>query len=97
MPSHYYILGKKHFGEYEVLMNLSSVKFACTAAALAAAPLMAQNVLTNGDMSYGDGGWYIWNNPNGPAKYESKLGEMGRRRWTCNSVSPASVWMAPRA
>ena len=58
-------------------MNFLSVKIACAAAALVAAPLMAQNVLTNGDLSYGDGGWYIWNNPDGPAKYESKVGEMG--------------------
>ena len=58
-------------------MNFSSVKFACAAAALVAAPLMAQNVLTNGDMSYGDGGWYLWNNPDGPAKVDLQLGKMG--------------------
>ena len=29
----------------------------------------AENILSNGDMEYGDGGWYIWNNPNGPAEY----------------------------
>ena len=32
---------------------------------------LAQNVLDNGDLSYGDGGWYVWNNPDGPAKYEA--------------------------
>lgn len=48
-----------------------------TFAALAAVPSFAQNVLTNGDMSYGDGGWYLWNNPDGPAVVETKIGEMG--------------------
>lgn len=37
----------------------------------------AQNVLTNGDMSYGDGGWYLWNNPDGPAVVENQIGVMG--------------------
>lgn len=23
-------------------------------------------LLTNGDCSYGDGGWYVWNNPDAP-------------------------------
>ena len=46
-------------------------------ASVGASALMAAPLLTNGDLSYGDGGWYIWNNPDGPAKYESKLGEMG--------------------
>ncbi|SHM75850.1 Endo-1,4-beta-xylanase, GH35 family [Fibrobacter sp. UWR3] len=46
-------------------------------AALLAAPALAQNVLTNGDMSYGDGGWYLWNNPDGPAKVDLQLGQMG--------------------
>ena len=45
-------------------------------AALLAAPALAQNVLTNGDMSYGDGGWYMWNNPDGPAKVDLQLGTM---------------------
>ena len=46
-------------------------------AALLAAPALAQNVLTNGDMSYGDGGWYLWNNPDGPAKVDLQLGQPG--------------------
>ena len=58
-------------------MNFSRVKIACAMAAMAVAPIMAQNVLTNGDMSYGDGGWYLWNNPDGPAKVELQLGKMG--------------------
>ena len=45
--------------------------------AVFAAPLMAQNLLTNGDLSYGDGGWYLWNNPDGPAEAQTKIGEMG--------------------
>jgi len=44
--------------------------------ALAAASSFAA-LLTNGDCSYGDGGWYIWNNPDGPAKYTAKLCEAG--------------------
>lgn len=44
--------------------------------ALGTSALMA-GILTNGDLSYGDGGWYVWNNPDGPAKYEAKIGEMG--------------------
>ena len=58
-------------------MNFSRVKIACAMAAMAMAPIMAQNVLTNGDMSYGDGGWYLWNSPDGPAKVELQLGKMG--------------------
>ena len=58
-------------------MNFSKVKIACALAAMATAPLMAQNVLTNGDMSYGDGGWYLWNNPDGPAKVEMELAKPG--------------------
>ena len=45
--------------------------------ALGASATMAAPLLTNGDLSYGDGGWYVWNNPDGPAKYEAKIGEMG--------------------
>ena len=48
--------------------------------ALVAAPLLAQNLLTNGDLSYGDGGWYLWNNPAGPAEVQTKIGEMGLGR-----------------
>ena len=33
--------------------------------------------MTNGDLSYGDGGWYLWNNPAGPAEVQTKIGEMG--------------------
>ena len=57
--------------------------FSKTAAALAlsaaflAAPSMAKNVLSNGDMEYGDGGWYLWNNPDGPAKVEMQLAKPG--------------------
>ena len=43
--------------------------------ALGTSALMA-GILTNGDLSYGDGGWYVWNNPDGPAKYEAKIGEI---------------------
>ena len=48
-----------------------------TAGVFSAVALTAAPLLTNGDLSYGDGGWYVWNNPDGPAKYESKIGEMG--------------------
>lgn len=33
----------------------------------------ADNVLDNGDMEYGDGGWYLWNNPDGPATVETQI------------------------
>ncbi|MBR4783774.1 MAG: endo-1,4-beta-xylanase [Fibrobacter sp.] len=59
-------------------MDFSKVKSAIAfTAAVIAAPALAQNVLTNGDMSYGDGGWYLWNNPDGPAKVEQQIGVMG--------------------
>lgn len=58
-------------------MNFSRVKMACAMAAMVAVPLMAKNVLSNGDMEYGDGGWYLWNNPDGPAKVDIKLAQPG--------------------
>jgi len=58
-------------------MNFSKVKLACAVSILVASPLLAQNVLQNGDMSYGDGGWYLWNNPDGPAKVDLQLGKPG--------------------
>ncbi|MCQ2055734.1 MAG: endo-1,4-beta-xylanase [Fibrobacter sp.] len=45
-------------------------------AALASA-VFADNILSNGDMEYGDGGWYLWNNPDGPAVVDLKLAEPG--------------------
>ena len=56
---------------FKTFKNVSVAVCALSAFAL------AQNVLDNGDLAYGDGGWYIWNNPDGPAKYEGKLGEKG--------------------
>ena len=38
---------------------------------------LAQNVLNNGDLEYGDGGWYVWNNENDPSDIVQKLGEPG--------------------
>ncbi len=35
----------------------------------------AQNIMSNGNMEYGDGGWYLWNKPEGPAKVEFKIAE----------------------
>jgi len=37
----------------------------------------ADNILSNGDMEYGDGGWYLWNNPAGPAEVEYSVGKTG--------------------
>ena len=48
----------------------------CAALALPAVAFSAP-IMTNGDMSYGDGGWYLWNNPNGPAVVETQIGVMG--------------------
>ncbi len=35
----------------------------------------AKNLISNGDMEFGDGGWYLWNNPSGPADVTSRIGE----------------------
>ncbi|MDR1830060.1 MAG: endo-1,4-beta-xylanase [Candidatus Fibromonas sp.] len=37
----------------------------------------AANLVSNGDMEYGDGGWYLWNNPDGPAVVESVIAGEG--------------------
>lgn len=37
----------------------------------------AKNLISNGDLEYGDGGWYLWNNPAGPAEASVKIGEPG--------------------
>ena len=58
-------------------MFLSRFKISAAAVLLFAATNFAQNVLSNGNMEYGDGGWYLWNNPDGPAKVELKLAEPG--------------------
>jgi endo-1,4-beta-xylanase len=34
-----------------------------------------KNIMSNGNMEYGDGGWYLWNKPEGPAKVEFKIAE----------------------
>ncbi len=49
------------------------------AALVAAMPstLFAEPIMVNGDMSYGDGGWYLWNRPESPAKVESQIGVAG--------------------
>lgn len=39
--------------------------------------VFAGNLISNGDLEYGDGGWYLWNNPAGPAEATSKIGEPG--------------------
>ncbi|MDR1759836.1 MAG: endo-1,4-beta-xylanase [Fibrobacter sp.] len=38
----------------------------------------AQNILSNGNMEYGDGGWYLWNNPDGPADVVSEIAVPGK-------------------
>ena len=58
-------------------MNKNLVLKTVAAAAFFAGVASAAPVMTNGDMSYGDGGWYLWNNPDGPAKVESQIGVMG--------------------
>lgn len=40
-----------------------------------AANVGAKNLISNGDLELGDGGWYLWNNPTGPAEATAKLGE----------------------
>ncbi|MCR5027923.1 MAG: endo-1,4-beta-xylanase [Fibrobacter sp.] len=55
---------------------LPKMLFALTVFALAA-NVSAKNEMTNGDLEYGDGGWYLWNNPDGPADATSKIGAPG--------------------
>ncbi|MCR5377874.1 MAG: endo-1,4-beta-xylanase [Fibrobacter sp.] len=50
---------------------------AALAASLLCTSAFAQNVLSNGDMEYGDGGWYLWNNPDGPATVETQIAVEG--------------------
>ena len=59
-------------------MNFKSKNaFAIATIALSlAVPSFAVGV-SNGDMEYGDGGWYVWNNPNGPAVAESQIAVKG--------------------
>lgn len=59
-------------------MNLqkSLLTLAGTVAMLSSS-VVAQNVLSNGNMEYGDGGWYLWNNPDGPAVVETQIGVPG--------------------
>ena len=59
-------------------MNFKKNKALAIAATVAMAlsvPSFAQ--LNNGDMEYGDGGWYLWNNPDGPAVAESQIAVQG--------------------
>ena len=77
-------------------MNFKKNKALAIAATVAMAlsvPSFAQ--LNNGDMEYGDGGWYLWNNPDGPAVAESQIAVQGlaNRRLPCRG----SVSMVPRA
>jgi endo-1,4-beta-xylanase len=37
----------------------------------------AANLIPNGDMEQGNGGWYLWNNPDGPAEIESVVAGEG--------------------
>lgn len=45
--------------------------------ALLSSAVFAKNLVSNGDLEFGDGGWYLWNNPAGPADVTSKIGEPG--------------------
>lgn len=37
----------------------------------------SQNIMNNGNLEYGDGGWYVWNNEKDPSVIEQKLGTPG--------------------
>jgi len=58
----------------------------------------AANLMSNGDMEYGDGGWYLWNNPDGPADVESivagdSVGEGGSKgAMVIVKKPPQPVW-----
>ncbi len=41
------------------------------------AGLFAKNLMSNGDLEYGDGGWYLWNSPAGEAEATAKIGAPG--------------------
>ena len=58
------------FFQHRFFSSAIFLAFFCTSA-------VAQNILSNGNMEYGDGGWYLWNNPDGPATVEMKLAEPG--------------------
>ena len=59
-----------------MLKNFAKIS-AFVGATLCAGAAFAAPIMSNGDMSYGDGGWYLWNNPSGPAVVESQIGVMG--------------------
>ena len=63
--------------EPERRKGMNMLKKILTMCAVGSAALFAEPLLTNGDLSYGDGGWYVWNNPDGPAKFEQQIGVMG--------------------
>lgn len=57
----------------------------------------AQNVMSNGDMEHGDGGWFVWNKPEGPAKIDSKLaapgiGVSGSKGAMVKIHEPPKIW-----
>lgn len=54
---------------------LKTFKNVSVAVGVLSAFALAQNVLNNGDLEYGDGGWYVWNNENDPSDIVQKLGE----------------------
>ena len=56
-------------------MNKKALAIAAIVAMAFSVPSFAQ--LNNGDMEYGDGGWYLWNNPDGPAVAESQIAVQG--------------------
>ena len=56
-------------------MYKKALALAASVAFALSIPSFAQ--LNNGDMEYGDGGWYLWNNPDGPAKAESQIAVQG--------------------
>lgn len=59
-----------------ILKNKKALAFAATMALAFTSPSFAAGV-SNGDMEYGDGGWYLWNNPDGPAVAESQIAVAG--------------------
>ena len=60
-------------------------------------PLSAKNIMSNGDMEYGDGGWYLWNKPEGLAKVkykiaEEKIGFKGSQGAFVEVLEPPHIW-----
>lgn len=56
---------------------MSFSKILCIAGFALAEIGFAKNLVSNGGMEFGDGGWYLWNNPAGPADASAQIAKPG--------------------